>query len=386
MKTFYNILKYSNYKVLKCSKLVFTTSNLYKNKGSILVSIYFLGFLIGLIIFYVKQIFYIKKEVIKLLLKEKQKTKGKEVKKDINLQSPIIYNKNSALKNKSISNKNFDKKKIINESVKDNKKQLSIELNNLEKNQKLNGTTNQLLNNKKLNYKKDKKKNLDDYELNNLEYTEAIKLDNRTFFNIYIYFLKREQIILFTFFYFNDFNIFSLKLSKFFLAICTDMAFNVFFFSDESMHNIYISGGEHDFIGQLAQIIYSTIVSQILQIFINYLAMTDITYYTIKELIQEKNTNENKIKSIMTCLKFKILIFFIFSSGLFLFFWYFVTAFCSVYENTQMIFITDSISSFAIGLIYPFFLYLIPTVLRILSLKYKNKKFLYSLSDKIPFF
>ena len=287
--------------------------------------------------------------------------------------------------------KNFSSKNKLNQNILenkniDNKKQLSIELNNLEKNQKLNGTTNQLLNNKKLNYKKDKKKNLDDYELNNLEYTEAIKLDNRTFFNIYIYFLKREQIILFTFFYFNDFNIFSLKLSKFFLAICTDMAFNVFFFSDESMHNIYISGGEHDFIGQLAQIIYSTVVSQILQIFINYLTMTDITYYTIKELVNEKHTSEKQIKSVMKCLKLKIIIFFIFSTCLFLFFWYFVTAFCSVYENTQMIFITDSLSSFAVGLIYPFILYLIPTELRVLALKYKNKKFLYLLSDKIPFF
>ena len=63
------------------------------------------------------------------------------------------------------------------------------------------------------------------------------------------------------------------------------MAFNVFFFSDESMHNIYNSGGEHDFIGQLAQMIYSTIIGQLLQILINYLTMTDIQYYKIKVLI-----------------------------------------------------------------------------------------------------
>ena len=114
--------------------------------------------------------------------------------------------------------------------------------------------------------------------------------------------------------------------------------------------------------------------------------MTDITYYSIKEVVKEKYLNKNQIKSVMKCLKFKIIIFFIFSFSLFLFFWYFVTAFCSVYENTQIIFITDSLSSFVIGLIYPFILYLIPTGLRVLALKYKNKKFLYLLSDKIPFF
>ena len=88
------------------------------------------------------------------------------------------------------------------------------------------------------------------------------------------------------------------------------MAFNVFFFSDESMHNLYINGGEHNFISQLTQMIYSTTASQILQVFINFLTMTDITYYTIKELINSKHMNINQIKPVMTCLKIKIIIFF----------------------------------------------------------------------------
>ena len=66
------------------------------------------------------------------------------------------------------------------------------------------------------------------------------------------------------------------------------MAFNALFFSDESMHNIYVTGCEHDFIGQLAQMIYSTLTSQILQIFINFLTMIDIQYYKIKELVKKK--------------------------------------------------------------------------------------------------
>ena len=230
---------------------------------------------------------------------------------------------------------------------------------------------------------------LSDYELNDLEYLEALKLDNRNFLKIYWYLLKREHLILFTFFNWNDFNIFSIKLAKFFLSICSDMAFNVFFFSDESMHNVYVSGGEHDFIGQLAQMIYSTIISQILQIFINYLTMTDISYYQIKELKKDNNINKTKTLSIMKCIKNKIIVFYSFTFILFLFFWYLISAFCSVYKNTQRIFITDSITSFIMGLLYPFIIYLIPTGLRIISLqskKDKNLKILYSLSDKIPFF
>ena len=164
------------------------------------------------------------------------------------------------------------------------------------------------------------------------------------------------------------------------------MALNVFFFSDESMHNIYISGGEYNFIGQLAQIIYSTIVSQLLQIFINYLTMTDIQYYQIKELLKEKNINQKQVLLVIKCVKNKIIIFYAFTFLLFMFFWYLISAFCAVYVNTQRIFITDSITSFILGLLYPFILYLFPAGLRILSLRKKKLKFIYSLSDKIPFF
>ena len=164
------------------------------------------------------------------------------------------------------------------------------------------------------------------------------------------------------------------------------MGLNVFFFSDESMHNIYISGGEYNFIGQLVQMIYSTIVSQLLQIFINYLTMTDIQYYQIKELLKEKNINQKNILLFMKCVKNKIIIFYVFTFLLFMFFWYLASAFCAVYENTQKIFITDSLTSFIMGLLYPFILYLSPSALRLLSLRKKKLKFLYSLSDKIPFF
>ena len=431
LKSFYNILRYSNYKVFKCYKLVFRKRTLFENKGSILSLIYFLGFFFGLIIFFFRKFIYINEEINKLFIKGKHE---EILEKNIIKKSPSNFDNRSLNKKstkkifvlkkeydknvmnnkllKNNNNKNDIKSKLNNIKLEENKdKKLSksinvffinkkgnrnkeskdklfIKSNNIKINKKFGQKFNHLeINkNKKINSKNSKGKILTDYELNDLEYDSAIKLDNRNFFNVYFYFLKREHIIFFTFFHWNDFNIFSIKLSKFFLAICTDMAFNVFFFSDESMHNVYLNAGKHDFINQLAQMIYSTIASQILQVFINYLTMTDITYYTIKELINKRHMNRKRIKSVMGCLKFKIIIFFSFSFFLFLFYWYLISAFCSVYENTQRIFITDSISSFIMGLIYPFVLYIFPAILRIISLKAKNVKFLYYLSDKIPFF
>ena len=91
---------------------------------------------------------------------------------------------------------------------------------------------------------------------------------------------------------------------------------------------------------------------------------------------------------IMKCIQIKIGFFFGFTTLMFIFYWYLITCFCAVYENTQIAFIKDSFLSFGLGLLYPFVLYLFPSGLRIMSLKFLKGKlsFIYKLSDLIPFF
>ena len=84
--------------------------------------------------------------------------------------------------------------------------------------------------------------------------------------------------------------------------------------------------------------------------------------------------------------KNKIGIFFVFTFIIFLFYLYLVTAFCAVYENTQIVYIKDSLSSFAFGLLLSLIIYLIPTSLRIFALKCKCGKCMYKLSDLITVF
>ena len=434
LKSFFNVLKYSNYKVLRCYNLVFRKVTIKENVGSILSNLYFIGYLIAFGIFCYKRTSYLDIEIEKLLKK--------------NGENIIYMNKD----NVSIFDKNkiYEDKKYNNEIVKEGEKEIEVikinkktENSNILKFSKFKNK-NDMGNNNRIDIKKtikvkdsstikdsisesknlsskdiltnrvavlnqeqsnetsknqsdkeskssESKENeeLTDYELNDLEYAEALELDNRNFLKTYWYLLKREHIILYTFFNWNDFNLFSIKLSKLFLAVCSDMALNVFFFSDESMHNLYVSGGEYDFIGQFAQMVYSTIVSQLLQIFINYLTMTDIHYYQLKELKKENKINSKNAIFVIKCIKYKLIAFYSSTFILFLFFWYTVSAFCAVYANTQGVFIGDSYMSFLMGLLYPFGLYLAPTALRIFSLKAKQKKnlkILYSLSDKIPFF
>ena len=87
---------------------------------------------------------------------------------------------------------------------------------------------------------------------------------------------------------------------------------------------------------------------------------------------------KNKIEKIMKCLKIKINVFFIFELLIILFFFYYVVAFCHVYKSTQISWLLDSISSYAISLIISFAISLIGSILYKISIKYK-KKILYKI-------
>ena len=80
---------------------------------------------------------------------------------------------------------------------------------------------------------------MDNFELNNLEYDMAKEFDKRDFLETYWSILRREHLIFFTFFVRNDDNIVYIKFSRFIFLVSTNMAFNVFFFADETMHKIF---------------------------------------------------------------------------------------------------------------------------------------------------
>ena len=312
-------------------------------------------------------------------IKQRNRKKLKSSKiNDFQLQSNLKNVLESKKNNNMISNNINEKNNILennNYNINSNKDVLifapkSNDLIEKEKNDSINNNNQEELSN---------------YELNNLEYEDSILLDKRTFLQIYWSVLKREHLILFTFFSRNDYNFLSVKFARFIFLVCTDMALNVFFFSDESMNKIFLTYGKYDFIQKIPQMIYTVIVSQLLELLLCFLSLTDKYIYQIKRLKFKTYANVERILKIM---KIKLIIFFVITSLLFLFYWYLIAAFCAVYKNTQIIFIKDSIFSFITGLIYPLILYLFPSGLRIICLKNKETrlKFLYTLSDIIPFF
>mgnify|MGYP006873012932 CR=1 FL=1 len=227
----------------------------------------------------------------------------------------------------------------------------------------------------KLEEKKPKEeeiKKLNDEEMNSLKYEEALKLDKRTYFKYYLSLLFKKQLILFCFFPSDDYNVMSLKITLFLVSFSLYLTINGFFFNDKTMHKIYKDNGVYNILFQIPQILYSSIITSVINMLLKKLSLSEKEIIKIKQETTIKNTVD-KSKSIEKCINIKFIIFFVFSLMLMLFFWYFISCFCAVYNNTQIILFKDTLFSFGLSMLYPFGLNLLPGFARIPSLRAENK-------------
>ena len=213
-----------------------------------------------------------------------------------------------------------------------------------------------------------------DYEINYSTYSQASIFDNRAFFGYYSSFLKTNHLIFFTFYTKTDYNSRIIKISLFVFYFSLFLTVNALFFDDESMHQIYIDKGMFNFSFQIPQIIYSTIISCVIKLILNQLSLTEKKIVSLKQKAFLNRTEAiNETLEVLNKLKKQFIIFFILNIVFHLLFWYYLGCFGAVYKNTQVTLIKDSIISFVSSLIYPFFITLIPCVLRYKALNSVNK-------------
>ena len=141
------------------------------------------------------------------------------------------------------------------------------------------------------------------------------------------------------------------------------------------MHKIYESKGQFDFYYQLPIIVYSYLISLILNIPLNLLALSNDAIISFKRENMKNNIKE-KAKQLKNVLTIKFSLYFIISFLLLLFFLYYISLFDIIYKNTQIHLLKDTLMSFILSLLIPFAIYLIPGFFRILALsnrKYKRE-------------
>ena len=142
--------------------------------------------------------------------------------------------------------------------------------------------------------------NLNDYEKNNLSYDKALIYDKRTYFQYYCSLLRKKQLIMFTFFPSNDYNLVTIKICLFLLSFSLYFTMNGLFFFDSTMHKIFINDEAYDFLNQIPQLIYSTLISSVINTLLRLLSLTEENVLRIK---QEKQLSGSikKSKEIQNC-------------------------------------------------------------------------------------
>ena len=149
-------------------------------------------------------------------------------------------------------------------------------------------------------------------------------------------------------------------------------AVNALFFNDNTMHQIFEDEGDFNFIYQIPQIVYSTLISYFIDNIASYLALSEDDIIELKRDKNLENLRKQKIR-IKGTLKIKFIFFFIVDFIFILLFWYYLGCFCAVYKNTQYHLIKDTLISFFTGYITPLATNILTAFVRIHSLKKYTK-------------
>ena len=313
LKQFTDFKNIANIKILKCYNLIFKKESFKTNCGNIIMISVMILFLIAFFIFIIKdhsQLKTIINVIVFLKLNQTVLTKFKSRKQNekikINKKSNNINKISSKSKSKSkktnkvneikirpqinIGKIDLNKRKERNKNNKPNpikknkKKQKNIlNMNNSRKNnnniyqprinqiQQRRDISNKCIIikypdhlNEEQTYKLFLKINKNsDNELNDLNYSQAIKIDKRSYCEYYTSLIRTKHLLFYAFWNSFDYNSGIIKIYLFFFKFTTTLMVNALFFDDDTMHKIYIDKGDFNFIYNLPQIIYSAILIRI---------------------------------------------------------------------------------------------------------------------------
>ena len=338
---------------------------------------------------------------IQNIIEKKKKKKLNKMNSKKNENKNNKYHIKKKLSKKNVPPKKCDIKFITNENphkryhrvLRSNSNSLfksqSINLFNTRQN-KIKTTKNKETNNMNeliSNIKKKSKKlffpknYFNDYELNTMDYKDALLYDKRSCCAYYISLIKAKHPLLFGFCPFNDNNSLIIKSCIFFESYHISYFINYLFFNENTIHQIYEDNGIYDLFYFLPQIGISFAVSNIIYIIIRYIFLSErnIKEIKIKKTYDTANDLFYKVKKQLIR---KYIFFYIFGLIFLVIFWLFLSEFGAVYQNTQIFLFINTLICLAISFIYPFIINIIPCFFRICSLSNRKNQSLciYNLS------
>ena len=204
--------------------------------------------------------------------------------------------------------------------------------------------------------------------LNNYTFEEAIEYDMRSICEIFYIFLLSKQAIFHAFLYRSPLELFPLRLCLLIFITSCDLAFNAFFYMDDIISKKYKYARNlflFTFNNNITIILLSTFIGFLFMTFFTNLSnsinnIRDIFIKEEQKLKKDKKykvTNKRKkeilseIEKILKKHKIKVIVLIIIELLVMIFFWYYITAFCHVYQSTQLSWLLDSFLSMLTRLI-----------------------------------
>ena len=371
-----------NFQLLHCYKSLFSKTRIFLNIGFIIFSLINITHIVNIFIFYLKNIYIINNNLNDISSIEKKGDIFK-INEEFNKKNNTNNNKYKK-KRRSIKNISVSKRKILsNANTNDNNNNIIIFNNdNIIRNMPEIESRRKIIDSSiKSTDKIDDLQSLNENELNLLTYDKALENDKRTFLEYYISLIKTKHNLVYLFYNKKDYNSKIIKFDLLFFGFSFYYAINTAFYSNEIIHKVYLDKGSYNLKYQFPLIIYSSFISFAFNIIFKILALSSDIILNFKQT-HSINDIKIKVKKLKKKILIKFILYFIISVILLIFFWYYVSMFGAVYKNNQYHLLYNVLISFYLSIFYPFGLYLICGIIRILSLSNtkKERKCLYNFS------
>ena len=216
---------------------------------------------------------------------------------------------------------------------------------------------------------------VDKKELNMVPYTQALRIDHRNYFQMFISVLAHEIDIIDIFYYKNPYKHLSISLSMFVFELCLDLTLNCLLYTDEIVSKKYHNNGSLNFFISLSLSFMSNIFSSLISYLVSKLAnYPDILEYIIKDIAYKKEYFLNIIR-FKKYLVIKLTCFYFVQIVINSSMCYYLMIFCTIYHKTQGSIMINYLLGIAQSMAYSFGLIVIISLMRYLSLTYRWKSF-----------
>lgn len=217
----------------------------------------------------------------------------------------------------------------------------------------------------------------DDEDYDDMEFEEAMLSDNRSFCKIYFSFISNKQILLSMCLNKNPYIPLLIKLFIGVFTISLFFTFNALLFKEEYISNRYYSDTKSNDIiylikNEFSKCVYASLITTAMNFVMSFFFSHYLLYKTIKEHGgKENNEYIIEIRKTIKQTKRKYFIILIILLLILIFCWYYISAFCIVYNYSQIAWLEGSIITLLFNNAISFVFLLISCILRYLSNRMK---------------